>query len=123
MKLLNNLTIESQMQAYRAQGFMPVQLDQILLGLESGLDVSVYAHVQYPWSFMQLLYELMTVDDDFDIDKFSTNGKLSVEYLLAYHDSLSHRYRTLTRFSDAAREHMLRRAPYYTKEKYDEINK
>jgi hypothetical protein len=123
MKLSNNLTIESQMQAYRAQGFMPVQLDQILLGLESGLDVSVYAHIQYPGIFMQLLYELMMVDDDFDIDKFSTNGKLSVEVLLAYHDSLLHRYRILTRFSDAAREHILRRAPYYTKEKYDEIIK
>lgn len=30
MKLANNLTIESQMQAYRSKGFMPVQLDQIL---------------------------------------------------------------------------------------------
>ena len=118
MKLTNNLTIESQMQAYRAQGFMPVQLDQILLGLESGLDVSVYAHVQYPGLFMQLLYELMMFDDDFDIDKFSTNGKLSVEYLLVYHDSLSYRYRMLTRFSDVAREDILRRAPYYTKENF-----
>ena len=119
MKLSNNLTIESQMQAYRAQGFMPVQLDQILLGLESSLDVSVYAHVQYPGLFMKLLYELMMVDDGFDIDKFSTNGKLSVEYLLAYHDSLLYRYRTLTRFSDAAREHILRRAPYYVNYKGD----
>ena len=119
MKLSNNLTIESQMQAYRAQDFMPVQLDQILLGLESGLDISVYAHIQYPRLFMTLLYELMMVDDDFDIDEFSTNGKLSVEYLLAHHDSLSCRYRMLTRFSDVAREHILRRAPYYVNCKGD----
>lgn len=123
MKLSNNLTIESQMRAYRAQGFMPVQLDQILLGLESGLDISVYAHIQYPGLLMKLLYELMMFDDDFDIDEFSTNGKLSIEVLLVYHDSLSHRRRMLTRFSDVAREHILRRAPYYTKEKYDETSK
>ena len=102
---------------------MPVQLDQILLGLESGLDVSIYAFPQYPGVLMELLYELMMFDEDFDISKFSTNGKLSVEYLLTYHDSLSCRYRMLSRFSDAAREHILRNAPYYTKEKYNEANK
>ena len=113
MKLSNNLSIKSQMQAYRSKGFMPVQLDQILLGLESGLDVSIYAFPQYPGVLMELLYELMMFDDDFDISKFSTNGKLSVEHLLTYHDSLSCRYRMLSRFSDVAREHILRNAPYY----------
>ena len=122
MKLKNNLSIESQMQAYRAQGFMPVQLDQILLGLESGLDVSIYALPQYPGVLMQILYELMMFDDDFDINEFSTNGTLKIEYLLLHHEDLSCRYRMLPRFSDVAREHILRRAPYYTKEKYDEIN-
>lgn len=122
MKLSNNLTIKSHLQAYRSKGFMPVQLDQILLGLESGLDVSIYAFPQYPGVLMQLLYEVMMFDEDFDISKFSTNGKLNVEYLLLHHEDLSCRYRMLTRFSDATREHILRRAPYYTKEKYDEIN-
>lgn len=122
MKLKNNLSIESQMQAYRSKGFMPVQLDQILLGLESGLDVSIYAFPQYPRVLMQLLYEVMMFDEDFDINEFSTNGTLKIEYLLLYHEDLSCRYRMLTRFSDATREHILRRAPYYTKEKYDEIN-
>lgn len=122
MKLANNLTIESQMQVYRAQGFMPVQRDQILLGLESGLDVSIYAIPQYPGVLMQLLYEVMMFDEDFDINEFSANGTLKIEYLLLHHEDLSCRYRTLTRFSDVAREHILRRAPYYTKEKYDEIN-
>lgn len=42
---------------------MPVQLDQILLGLESGLDVSIYADVKYPWYIMKfakqcLLYNI-----------------------------------------------------------------
>lgn len=122
MKLSNNLTIESQMQAYRSKGFMPVQLDQILLGLESGLDVSIYAFPQYPGVLMQVLYELMMFDDDFDISKFSADGTLKIEYLLLHHEDLSCRYRMLSRFSDVAREHILRRAPYYTKEKYDEIN-
>lgn len=122
MKLANNLTIESQMQVYRAQGFMPVQLDQILLGLESGLDVSIYALPQYPGVLMQLLCEVMMFDEDFDINEFSANGTLKIEYLLLHHEDLSYRYRMLTRFSDATREHILRRAPYCTKEKYDEIN-
>lgn len=114
MKLSNNLTIESQMQVYRAQGFMPVQLDQILLGLESGLDVSIYAFPQYPGVLMQLLHELMMFDDDFDISKFSADGTLKIEYLLLHHEDLSCRYRMLSRFSDVAREHILRNAPYYT---------
>lgn len=122
MKLTNNLTIKSHLQAYRSKGFMPVQLDQILLGLESGLDVSIYALPQYPGVLMQILYELMMFDDDFDINEFSTNGTLKIEYLLLHHEDLSCRYRMLTRFSDATREHILRRAPYYTKEKHDEIN-
>lgn len=122
MKLTNNLSINSRMQKYMNQGFMPVQLDQILSGLESGLDVSIYAFPQYPGVLMQLLYEVMMFDEDFDINEFSANGTLKIEYLLLHHEDLSCRYRTLTRFSDVAREHILRRAPYYTKEKYDEIN-
>lgn len=122
MKLTNNLSINSRMQKYMNQGFTPMQLDQILLGLESGLDVSIYAFPQYPGVLMQLLYELMMFDEDFDINEFSANGTLKIEYLLLHHEDLSCRYRMLTRFSDAAREHILRRAPYYTKEKYDEIN-
>ena len=122
MKLTNNLSINSRMQKYMNQGFMPVQLDQIQLGLESGLDVSIYAFPQYPGVLMQLLYELMMFDGDFDINEFSADGTLKIEYLLLHHEDLSCRYRTLTRFSEVAREHILRRAPYYTKEKYDEIN-
>lgn len=63
---------------------------------------------------MQLLYELMMFDDDFDINEFSADGTLKIEYLLLHHEDLSCRYRALTRFSDVAREHVLRRAPYYT---------
>ena len=114
MKLANNLTIESHLQAYRSKGFIPVQLDQIQLGLESGLDVSIYAFPQYPGVLMQLLYELMMFDDDFDISKFSADGTLKIEYLLLHHEDLSSRYRMLSRFSDVTREHVLRRAPYYT---------
>ena len=114
MKLSNNLSIKSHLQAYRSKGFMPVQLDQILLGLESGLDVSIYTFPQYPGVLMQLLYELMMFDDDFDISKFSADGTLKIEYLLLHHEDLSCRYRMLSRFSDVAREHILRNAPYYT---------
>lgn len=140
MKLTNNLTLDSQLEKYRAHGFDKYRLSIIIAGLakgldvshyakisfnadkmrviksglERGLDVSIYAFPQYPGVLMQLLYELMVFDDDFDISKFSADGTLKIEYLLLHHEDLSSRYRMLSRFSDVAREHVLRRAPYYT---------
>lgn len=127
MKLSNNLTIDNVYDSIisRHPGIWGYDYDQkafIRRVLEEGLDVSIYAFPQYPGVLMQLLYEVMMFDDDFDINEFSADGTLNIEYLLLHHEDLSCRYRTLTRFSDVAREHILRRAPYYTKEKYDEIN-
>ena len=114
MKLSNNLSIDNIINSYKRRGYYGQQLDAIRQGLESGLDVSIYAFPQYPGVLMQLLYELMMFDDDFDISKFSADGTLKIEYLLLHHEDLSSRYRMLSRFSDVAREHVLRRAPYYT---------
>lgn len=114
MKLSNNLTTKSRMKTYLNKGFDKLQLSQILLGLESGLDVNIYAFPQYPGVLMQLLYELMMFDDDFDINEFSVDGTLKIEYLLLHREDLSCRYRMLSQFSDVAREHILRHAPYYT---------
>ena len=61
------------------QGFTPMQLEQIQIGLESGVDVSKYAFVKYDVALMIVIYELMMFDDDFDINDFSMNKKLSIE--------------------------------------------
>lgn len=114
MKLTNNLSTKSRMKAYLNKGFDNLQLEQILLGLECNVDVSKYAFPQYPASLMKLLYELMMFDDDFDIDEFSADGTLKIEYLLLHHEDLSSRYRMLTRFHNTVREVILRHAPYYT---------
>lgn len=107
------------MQKYMNQGFTPMQLEQIQIGLESGVDVSKYAFVKYAFvkydvALMIVIYELMMFDDDFDINDFSMNKKLSIDYLLAYHYSLTQRYRMLMLVSDLVAEHILRNAPYYT---------
>lgn len=114
MKLSNNLSIESRMRAYVNQGFTPRQLEQIQMGLECGIDVSKYAFVKYDIVLMIVIYELMMFDDDFDISNFSINKKLSIDYLLTYHESLTQRYRILRPVSDLVAERILRNGPYYT---------
>ena len=116
MKLTNNLSINSRMQKYMNQGFTPMQLEQIQIGLESGVDVSKYAFVKYDVVLMIVIYELMMFDDDFDINDFSMNKKLSIDYLLTYHYSLTQRYRMLMPVSDLVAERILRNGPYYTSE-------
>ena len=116
MKLANNLSINSRMQKYMNQGFTPMQLEQIQIGLESGVDVSKYAFVKYDVALMIVIYELMMFDDDFDINDFSMNKKLSIDYLLTYHYSLTQRYRMLMPVSDLVAERILRNGTYYTSE-------
>lgn len=98
------------------QGFTPMQLEQIQIGLESGADVSKYAFVKYDVALMIVIYELMMFDDDFDINDFSMNKKLSIDSLLTYHYSLTQRYRMLMPVSDLVAECILRNGPYYTSE-------
>ena len=116
MKLTNNLSTKSRAKTYLNKGFDKVQLAQILIGLECNVDVSKYAFPQYPASLMKLLYEVMLFDDGFDINEFSANGTLKIEYLLLHHEYLSSRYRALTRFNSDIRELILEQAPYYTSE-------
>lgn len=113
MKLTNNLTIESRMRTYMNRGFSPMQLEIIQDGLESDIDVSKYAFVQYNEVLMICLLELLTCDKSFDLDNFVLNNKLEVLRLLDRHDSIAHSNQ-LTRFGTASIDHILRDAPYYT---------
>lgn len=47
MKLSNNLTIDSQLEKYRALGFDKYRLSIIIAGLAKGLDVSYYAKISF----------------------------------------------------------------------------
>ena len=47
MKLSNNLTIDSQLEKYRALGFDKYRLSIIIAGLAKGLDVSHYAKISF----------------------------------------------------------------------------
>lgn len=117
MKLANNLSIKSQLQTYKDQGFTQMQIEQIRLGLESGLDVDTYAIRRFNGIVMLVIRELMELDAngsiDFSIDKFISIGALNIEYLLAYHKSLSYRYSALTLLSDDTRKYVLSNVPYY----------
>lgn len=126
MKLKNNLSIESQMQTYIRQGFYPAQLRQIRQGLEKDIDVSAYAHIQYNALFMELLRELTTFDNEFDINNYVSNGTLDVRSLLTRHTSLAHPHGDLTPFSESVRKDVVACGPYYVNHKgesIDETNK
>ena len=47
MKLTNNLTLDSQLEKYRALGFDAYRLSIIIAGLAKGLDVSHYAKISF----------------------------------------------------------------------------
>lgn len=117
MKLKTNLSIESQLQTYKDQGFNQMQIEQIRRGLESGLDVGKYAIHRLNGVVMIVIRELMELDADnvidFSVDKFISNGALNIEYLLAYHKGLAYRYSSLTRLSEDTRKHVLSNVPYY----------
>lgn len=115
MKLKNNLTVESQMQKYLAKCFYPGQLIQIRKGLEANVDVSVYAHIQYNALFMELLRELMTFDDEFNINNYVSSGTLDAHSLLMRHMSLAHPHGDLTPFGESVRKDIITHGPYYVK--------
>lgn len=117
MKLKNNLSIESQMQKYVAKCFYPGQLIQIRKGLEVNVDVSAYAHIQYNTLFMELLRELMTFDDEFNINNYISNDTLDVRSLLTRHTSLAHPHGDLTPFSESVRKDIITHGPYYVIDK------
>lgn len=105
------------MQKYIAKGFYPGQLEQIQQGLEDNIDVSKFASFRYNTGVMCLLRELMTFDDEFDIDDYTKDYKLEIERLFSRHDELVHSHSNMTSFNDAPREHIIAWAPYYTVDK------
>lgn len=122
MKLKNNLSIESQMQKYVVKCFYPGQLIQIRKGLEANVDVSAYAHIQYNALFMELLRELTTFDNEFDINNYVSNGTLDVRSLLTRRTSLAHPHGDLTPFSESARKDIVTCGPYYVNHKGESID-
>lgn len=117
MKLKNNLTVESQMQKYIANGFCVGQLEQIQQGLEDNVDVSKFASFRYNPGVMCLLRELITFDDEFDIDDYTKDYKLEIERLFSRHDALAHSHVDVEPFNDAPRKHIIAWGPYYTVDK------
>ena len=117
MRLKNNLTVESQMQKYIANGFYARQLEQIQQGLEDNADVSKFASFRYNSGVMCLLRELITFDDDFDIDDYTKDYKLEIERLFSRHDTLAHSHVDVEPFNDAPRNHIIAWGPYYTVDK------
>lgn len=115
MKLKNNLTIESQIQEYRANGFYTDQLIEIRKGLEADIDVSKYANINYTSSVMRLLRELITFDDEFDLNNYVSNGTLDAHSLLMRHMSLAHPHGDLTPFGESVRKDIITHGPYYVK--------
>ena len=121
MKLKNNLTVESQMQKYIAKCFYSGQLEQIQQGLEDNVDVSKFASFRYPTGVMCLLRELITFDDEFNIDDYIKDYKLEIERLFSRHDALSHSHVDVEPFNDAPRKHIIARSPYYTVDKSERL--
>lgn len=113
MKLKNNLSIDLQMRPYIEKGFTPAQIIQIRKGLESNVDVSKYTHIRYIPAVMHLLRELMTVDDDFDLDKYVIDDKLEIMHLVSRHMRFAHPHGPLEPFTIPAQDCMLSNGPYY----------
>ena len=113
MKLKNNLSIESQMQKYIAEGFYSNQLSHIRRGLVDNIDVSKYAFIQYDSLFMRLLRELMTFDIAFDINAYIDNDKFDVERLLSRHMAIAHPCGEIMPLSRSSRNYIISHGPYY----------
>ena len=75
---------------------------------------------------MELLRELTTFDNEFDINNYVSNGTLDVRSLLTRHTSLAHPHGDLTPFSESVRKDIVACGPYYVNHKgesIDETNK
>ena len=76
MKLKTNLSIESQMQVYREQGFDEAQLDELLLCLKNDTDVSSIANIKYNPSLMR--HMVRALQANIDISKCYVNSDLDI---------------------------------------------
>ena len=104
------------------KGSIQLSLDKFVKGLEKDIDVSAYAHIQYNALFMELLRELTTFDNEFDINNYVSNGTLDVRSLLTRHTSLAHPHGDLTPFSESVRKDIVACGPYYVNHKGESID-
>ena len=69
MKLTNNLTNETLIDAYKAQGFDVDQITVISEGLRQNVDVTVFAHKHFTYSQMRALKDGLLLG--FDMQPFA----------------------------------------------------
>ena len=144
MKLENNLSFDSVLQKYEGQynhaqlywlrkgydngldislyanpAFNSNQMHTIMYGLENGVDATLYAFVEYHDFMMRVIYHLLANGARFD--KYVSEDHLDVDAIMSDYDLLV-RYKGYSRFTQRTIDIIYDGAPYYTKEKYDEIN-
>ena len=69
MKLMNNMSIDSLTRMYEQQDFDDLQLNEIRVGLDRGVDVSIYANRIYHWGQMQMIRK--GLERHLDISKYA----------------------------------------------------
>ena len=138
MKLSNNLTFESFIQAYRDQysdeqlywlrkgydngldvslysnpAFNSNQMHTIMYGLQNGVDASLYAFVEYNHVIMQVIYHLLEHGAYFN--NYIVEDHLDVDKLMSDYDLLI-KYHGFSRFDKWAIDMIYDGAPYYVKQ-------
>ena len=78
MKLTNNLTNETLLDAYEAQGFDIDQINVISEGLRQNVDVTVFTHKHFTYSQMRALKDGLLLG--FDMQPFA-QANLSYEQI------------------------------------------
>ena len=137
MKLSNNLTFESFIQAYGDQynheqlywlrkgydegldislyanpAFDYYQMYTIMYGLENGVDATLYAFVEYNNFMMQVIYHLLANGARFD--KYIVEDHLDIDKIMSDYGLLI-RYKGFHRLSKYAIDAIYDGAPYYVK--------
>ena len=69
MKLMNNISVDALMRMYEQQDFDDMQLNEISIGLESNVNVSIYANSSYHWAQMQMIR--CGLERNLDISKYA----------------------------------------------------
>ena len=135
MKLKNNLSFESFIQAYEDQydneqlywlrkgynenldislylnpAFNSAQMHQIMYGLASGVDAKLYAFVEYNHVIMSVIYHLLKNGACFD--KYVIEEHLDVDKLMSDYDLLI-KYKGFSKFDQWALHTIYNDAPYH----------
>lgn len=143
MKLENNLSFDSMLQKYEGQyndeqlywlrrgydngldislyanpAFNSMQMHIIMYGLENGVDATLYAFVEYHNFMMQVIYHLLANGARFN--KYVIEDHLDVDAIISDYDLLI-KYKGYSRLSTHAINKIYDGAPYYTKERHNEI--